>query len=142
MKTTVTVTAKFTAAHRLAGKNIPCEALHGHYYELDFTFASKKLNGGMVVEFEEAERRVQKWVDENWNHTAILAADDKELGEAISKITKQKIFYYKGIPTSENLAAYLLKEVAPKLFKGTNAKCVRVDWKEFSRSFYSCSVEL
>ncbi len=142
MKTTVTVKVKFTAAHRLAGKDIPCEALHGHYYEVSFTFAADKLEGGMIVEFEDAEARLQNWFAANWDHNVILSDSDKELGEAIAKITGQKIFYYEGCPTAENLAAYLLNQVAPKLFADTNGKCVRVKLDEYSKGLYSCTVEL
>ena len=142
MKTTCTVKVKFTAAHRLAGKDIPCEALHGHYYEVSFTFAAERLEGDMIVEFEDAERRLQSWFSDNWDHNVILSDADKELGDAISKITKQKVFYYTGCPTAENLAGYLLNVVAPKLFADTNGKCVKVRLDEYSKGLYSCEVEL
>lgn len=142
MRTTCSVTVKFTGAHRLAGTGIPCEGLHGHFFEATFTFAASKLEGGMIVEFEEAERRLKKWIDENWDHNIILSDADKELGEAIAKFTKQKIFYYKGLPTAENLAAYLINDVCPKLFADTNGKCVKVELQEYSKSQYRATVEL
>ena len=140
MKTTCTISINFTGAHRLRGSNIPCEALHGHFYRVDFTFAAEKLIDGMVIEFEETERVLQKWFNDNWDHNIILSNSDKELGEAISNITKQKIFYIEGSPTAENLAELLIKDICPKLFDGSNAKCIRIHMQETSK--YSCTVEV
>jgi 6-pyruvoyltetrahydropterin/6-carboxytetrahydropterin synthase len=142
MTTSVTIKAYFNAAHRLVHGNMLCVALHGHSYVAEFTFTADKLSEGIIVEFEDAEKRLQSWFNDNWDHNLILSDSDKELGEAISKITKQKVFYYQGLPTLENLTAYLLHNVAPKLFADTNGKCTRVKLIEFSKSEYSCTVEL
>ena len=33
------------------------------------------------------------WINENFDHTTILSIEDKKLGDAIEKETKQKIYY-------------------------------------------------
>ena len=140
MKTTCTVSVNFTGAHRLSGSNIPCEALHGHFYRVDFTFSADKLENGMIIEFEQTERTLNKWMQENWDHNIILDESDKVLGDAITAVTQQKVFYIKGSPTAENLAQYLISQVCPKLFAGSNAKCTKIHMQETAK--YSCTVEL
>ena len=130
MVTTCTVSVNFTGAHRLLAVDIPCQALHGHFYRVDFTFESARLNDGMVIEFDSAKHKIQKWFTENWDHNIILHKSDKKLGAAISKITKQKIFYLDFNPTAENLGEYLIKIVCPKLFNGSNARCVKIHMQE------------
>ena len=141
MKTTCSVSVTFTGAHRLVGVDIPCQALHGHFYRVDFTFESENLDSnGMVIEFESTRNKFRKWFDENWDHNIILHESDKELGEGISKITKQRIFYLPVNPTAENLGQYLMKEVCPKLLGGSGAKCSRLHMQEtveFSATIYS-----
>lgn len=140
MKTTCTVTIPFTGAHRLLSVDIPCQALHGHFYQVDFTFESNELVDGMVIEFDSARKKIIDWFAENWDHNIILHESDKELGEGISKITKQKIFYLPFNPTAENLGQYLMNEVCPKLFAGDPAKCVRIHMQETPE--YSATIEL
>ncbi len=131
MKTTVTVSVNFSGAHRLVGVNSVCGNLHGYFYCAEFTFIADKLNKtGMIIEFESAKQKLKKWLDENWDHTVILHKSDKKLGEAIAKITGQKIFYLDVNPTTENKAEYLIKTVCPKLFKTSGAKCVKVHLQE------------
>ena len=140
MKTTCSVTVDFTGAHRLVGLDIPCSALHGHYYKATFTFESKNLNDGMVIEFENTEAKIRKWFTDNWDHNIILHKSDKKLGEAISKITKQKIFYVSFNPTAENLGQYLISEVCPKLFAKSGAVCTQIHMQETPK--YSATVKL
>ncbi len=131
MKTTCTVSVSFTGAHRLVAVDIPCQALHGHFYRVDLTFESEKLDdGGMVIEFDSAKQKIQKWFADNWDHNIILHKSDKELGEAISRITGQKIFYLDFNPTAENLGQYLMNVVCPELYKGTGARVSRIHMQE------------
>lgn len=140
-KLSCTVAVDFTGAHRLVGLDIPCQALHGHYYKVSFTFEAEGLDGdGMVIEFDSAKQKIRNWFDENWDHNIILHDSDKELGEAVSNITKQKIFYVSFNPTAENLGSYLLNEICPKIFAGEVAKCVRIHMQETPE--YSATVSL
>lgn len=140
MKTTCTVSVPFTGAHRLVGLDIPCQALHGHFYRVDFTFTAEKLDQGMVVEFDSARQKITDWFAQNWDHNIILHESDKELGEGIAKITKQKIYYLPFNPTAENLGEYLIKEVCPALFKNSGAVCTKIHMQETPE--YSATVEL
>ena len=123
----ITRRIEFDAAHRVMGHEGKCKHLHGHRYALEATFAARALDDiGRVVDFAVIKELLGAWVDENWDHTAILFDKDKPLGKAISAITKQKIFYLPTNPTAENMAEYLLQHICPKLFGKLPIECVRV----------------
>jgi 6-pyruvoyltetrahydropterin/6-carboxytetrahydropterin synthase len=51
---------------------------------------------------------------------------DKILGENISQITQQKIYYLPYNPTAENIAKYLFENICPKLFSNYPIKCYQI----------------
>ena len=55
-----------------------------------------------------------------------LNEKDKNLGENISKITGQKIYYMAENPTAENIAKHLLQDICPQLFVNYPIKCVGI----------------
>jgi 6-pyruvoyl-tetrahydropterin synthase len=126
MKTTCTIKIAFDAAKRLMGFSGACNQLHGYHHVLEAQFAPKGKTGNIVMDFVEIEKILGEWIVTNWDHTVILNAKDKKLGEAISAITKQTIFYLKVDPSAEALAEYLLKTTCPALFKKYNVNCVSV----------------
>ena len=102
----------FDSAHRIIGHSGNCKMLHGHRYTLEATFESDELNNlGMVIDFSIIKQKLTKWLNTNWDHNAILSIIDKDLGDKISKITGQTIFYLKVNPTAENMAYFLLHKV-------------------------------
>jgi 6-pyruvoyltetrahydropterin/6-carboxytetrahydropterin synthase len=117
----------FDAAHRVIGHAGQCKMLHGHRYTIEAKFESSKLNDfGMVIDFGNIKALLKKWVDQNWDHNTILHIDDKEMGAGIEKTTGQKVFYMSTNPTAENMAAFLIQEVCPKLFADDEAVCVEI----------------
>ena len=124
---TCTRRLEFDAAHRVMGHEGKCRNIHGHRYALEASFAAKKLDDlGRVVDFGVIKEKLGAWIDENWDHTAVLYDKDKPLGKAISEITGQKIFYLPSNPTAENMAEYILHTVCPKLFAKMPIECVGV----------------
>ncbi len=102
------VRVEFDAAHRVMGHSGKCIYLHGHRYVLEVTAKSSKLDElGMVVDFGFLKANIKKWIDENFDHTAILFIEDQLLGSTISSFTNQKIYYLPYNPTAENIAFYL-----------------------------------
>lgn len=98
---TIRVEKTFSAAHRVTGPGGKCEELHGHTYRVEVAIAAKKLDRhGMVVDFAEVRERL-----------AGILPDHKYLND-----------YYEFVPTAENLARHLHKELA-EFFPVT---CVRV----------------
>jgi 6-pyruvoyltetrahydropterin/6-carboxytetrahydropterin synthase len=72
MKTTITVSATFAAAHRLPDHQGKCFRLHGHTYGLEVTVAgTPQASGpaaGMVMDFADLRSRVNELVVERLDH--------------------------------------------------------------------------
>lgn len=118
---------EFDAAHRIINHESKCKMLHGHRYVLEASFEADRLdNLGRVIDFGVIYEVLGSWINENFDHNTILSIDDKILGDEISKITGQKIYYIKENPTAENIALYLFKEICPKIFAGKNVSCTKI----------------
>lgn len=140
MSTRLTCTRRleFDAAHRVVNHESKCKHLHGHRYVVEATFHAPGLDPlGRVVDFGVIKEKLGKWLDDNWDHTAVLWEQDRALGDAIAQQTKQTIYYLPYNPTAENMAAYLLEKVCPGLFKGDALVCERI----LIRETPNCHVE-
>jgi 6-pyruvoyltetrahydropterin/6-carboxytetrahydropterin synthase len=113
----------FDAAHRIINHESKCKMLHGHRYVLEVTFGAPKLDSlGRVIDFGVIKDILKNWIDENFDHNTILSIQDKKLGDEISKITGQKIYYINENPTAENIGDYLAKKIIPQLFINEEVK--------------------
>lgn len=67
----------FCYGHRLLNYRGKCRHLHGHNGKVEIALSSELLDKrGMVRDFEEIKRIVQKWIYENLDHKMILCKDD------------------------------------------------------------------
>lgn len=124
---TCTRRIEFDAAHRLINHEGKCRMFHGHRYVVEVTFGADNLdNVGRVIDFGNVKEILGQWIEENFDHNAILNAKDKELGDFVSKKTGQKIYYLEENPTVENIAKHLFYDVAPQLFAGFDAKIIKI----------------
>lgn len=118
---------EFDAAHRVMKHESKCKMLHGHRYVLEAKFEASKLDDlGRVIDFGVIKEILGKWVDDNLDHNTILFEKDRELGDKITAITNQKIYYMKSNPTAENIAKHILDDICPVLFKDSDVKCVGI----------------
>lgn len=118
---------EFDAAHRVFEHEGKCKNLHGHRYVIEASFTANGLDAlGRVVDFGVIRELLGKWIDDNWDHNTILFECDKTLGKSITAITGQNIFYLPTNPTAENMAAYLLEEICPKIFANLGVHCVAI----------------
>ncbi len=131
---TVTIKISFDAAKRLMEYKGKCTNLHGYHHVIEATFSNKSAKGAIVADFHDLRKKLGGWVEKNWDHNAILNHRDKKLGDAISKITDQKIYYIDSDPTAENLAEYLKDKICPKLFSG-GIKCTKIRLYDNPESF-------
>ena len=116
----------FCAAHRLLGHTGPCADLHGHNYTVEITAAGPVDAEGRVVDFAEIKHRIGRWLRENWDHAFI-----HNWADPLAATVPGKKFAFRGNPTAENMAAFLLDVVAPAflrpaLLRGVNITHVRV----------------
>lgn len=108
---------EFDAAHRIVGHNHKCKYIHGHRFVLDITFESFALNDiGMVIDFALVKSTLNKWINDNLDHTLILNELDQSIGDIIEAHTGQKIYYLDSNPTAENIALHIKQVIIPQLF--------------------------
>lgn len=121
---TVTIRIGFDAAKRLMQYDGKCANLHGYHHVVEASFTAESEENGIIADFYDLKKKLGGWIEKNWDHNTILNKADKKLGEAISLITVQKIYYIDGEPTVENLAAHLKEEICPKILP--DVKCVKL----------------
>jgi 6-pyruvoyltetrahydropterin/6-carboxytetrahydropterin synthase len=119
----ITKEFRFEAAHALQGYDGPCKSIHGHSYKLSVTIIGEPVpdagspRKGMVLDFGELNRIINKSVIDPFDHSFILNSDYpvedfNRSGEAFSNVI---LVGYQ--PTSENLLidfAGRIKDLLPQ----------------------------
>ena len=127
---------EFDSAHRLINHEGKCRMFHGQRYVIEASFTAKKLDElGRVIDFGIIREVLGSWIDEHFDHNAILSIADQKLGDEIVKITNQKIYYLPNNPTAENIASHLLYEICPKIFANHQVECVAIKLYETPNCF-------
>jgi 6-pyruvoyltetrahydropterin/6-carboxytetrahydropterin synthase len=73
----VTKTIQVCYGHRLLNYAGKCRHLHGHNGKVEIELSSERLDRrGMVRDFEEIKRTLQRWIDTTLDHTMLLRKDD------------------------------------------------------------------
>jgi 6-pyruvoyltetrahydropterin/6-carboxytetrahydropterin synthase len=116
MKMTIMRRIKFCAGHRLHQHGGKCEFFHGHNYIADFYVSAENVDEvGRVIDFSDLKRVFKGWIDENWDHSFLVSAEDSNGQNALKQIVPCRYFVLPYNPTAENMARYLLTVVAPQL---------------------------
>ena len=106
----ISVEKTIAAAHRLFDYHGPCEALHGHNYRIQVTYAGTELDSyGMLVDFTEVKKVF---------HAVLETIDHTYLNElpAFANLS----------PSAENIAAYVYQELKRSPFPRANLLSVAV----------------
>lgn len=114
----------FSAGHRipgLAGPGAKCTNLHGHTFEVEWTFATSALDAS-TFEFADAKAKLRHWVDTYLDHGYLVAPGDDVLGEFLCD-NGFKHYVVAPVPTTEAIATLLLN-TANTL--GIKAQCTQV----------------
>lgn len=145
MQITVMRQVKFCAGHRLAGHEGKCVNLHGHNYIAQFFVTGSEVDScGRVVDFSVINRLFKGWIDEHWDHGMLIWKDDTEAIDALKQLKQQRLYVMPYNPTAENMATYLLTEVAPQLvteIEGYDVYVSKVIVWETENSFAEVSVQ-
>lgn len=125
---TCTRRIQFCAGHRVVGHENKCANIHGHNYVAFITAEAPRLDGiGRIIDFSVLKEKVGGWIDKNWDHTFIASPDeDQMILDAISYINNKEIFNLPYNPTAENMAKYLLEEIAPQVLQGTGVAVIEI----------------
>ena len=99
----VTREIAFCYGHRLLNYDGKCRHLHGHNGRAVITLEGPGLDRrGMLVDFGDIKRHVQRWIDENLDHNMLLCRDDPLL--PILRERGERVFVMEQNPTAENIA--------------------------------------
>ncbi len=88
-----------------------CQHLHGHNGRAVITLEGGQLDAnGILVDFGEIKRTVQRWIDDNLDHTMLLCGDDPLL--PLLRERGERVFEMKWNPTAENIARLIFDQAA------------------------------
>lgn len=111
--------------HRVVNHESKCRHLHGHNYR--FHFAIEALEGldelGRVLDFSVIKGTLCQWLEEHWDHKFLLFEEDPYL-PTLQELSPESIVVVPFNPTAENIAHYMLMEVAPTLLKPLGCQLV------------------
>ncbi len=99
----VTREIDFCYGHRLLNYEGKCRFLHGHNGRAVITLEAEQLDHrGMLVDFSDIKRHIQRWIDETLDHTMLLCQHDP-LIPALEKAGERYLMMDEN-PTAENIA--------------------------------------
>lgn len=85
MATSVTRSFTFEAAHQLPWHDGKCRNLHGHSYRLEVTVSGPVGEQGIVVDFAEIRRAVEREILARYDHTYLNELLDNPTAELIAE---------------------------------------------------------
>lgn len=136
MKTTAIRYHDFTMGHTVTNHESGCRHLHGHNYRIHFEIKADLDELGRVLDFSVMKKLLCDWIENTWDHKFLIWKDDPRLN-ALLEIDEESFNVVPFNPTAENIAAYFLNEVAPKLLP-ENVELISVKLEETRK----CSVKV
>ena len=107
----VTRQIEFCYGHRLLNYEGKCRHLHGHNGRAVIALEAGSLDDrGMLVDFGDIKRTVQRWIDENLDHNMLLRRDDPIL--PVLQAQGERVFVMEVNPTAENIARLIFERTA------------------------------
>lgn len=113
-----------SCGHRVHGHEGKCAHLHGHNYRFHFTITGELDNIGRVLDFSVIKERLCEWLEENYDHKCLIWENDPLL-QALKDIDPEGIVTVSYNPTAENIAKFMVEDVAPVALDGTGAKLIK-----------------
>jgi 6-pyruvoyltetrahydropterin/6-carboxytetrahydropterin synthase len=105
----VTREIEFCYGHRLLNYDGKCRHLHGHNGRAVITLEGARLDDrGMLIDFGEIKQKIQRWIDENLDHTMLLSAADPLL--PVLRDRGERVYIMDGNPTAENIARLIFNK--------------------------------
>jgi 6-pyruvoyltetrahydropterin/6-carboxytetrahydropterin synthase len=111
MTTTIAKEFRWEMAHRLASHNGLCRNLHGHSYRLVVELEAALNPDGMVMDFYDVKSIVTPLV-ERLDHAFLCDRSDTVMVDFLEQ-QQFKTAYMDAPTTTENLAVWILRELAP-----------------------------
>jgi len=129
----ITREIEFCYGHRLLNYDGKCRHLHGHNGKAVVVLQAPSLDRcGMLVDFGEIKRHVQRWIDENLDHNLLLCREDPLLPLLVER--GERVFVMDTNPTAENIARLIYEQA-----KSSGLPVVEVTLWETENCFASYS---
>lgn len=105
----VTRQIEFCYGHRLLDYDGKCRHLHGHNGLAVVTLEGPTLDArGMLVDFGDIKRTLQRWIDDELDHNMLLRRDDPLL--PLLQERGERVFVMEQNPTAENIARLIFDQ--------------------------------
>jgi 6-pyruvoyl tetrahydropterin synthase/QueD family protein len=117
----ITKEFRFEAAHALWEYDGPCRNIHGHSYILYVTVKGKPISEscnpkqGMVLDFSDLKKIVQRNVIEPFDHTLMVNGNTPHKNLAVDQPLVGKVVAVPYQPTCENMIADFAARIAADL---------------------------
>jgi 6-pyruvoyltetrahydropterin/6-carboxytetrahydropterin synthase len=85
MRTSVTRTFTFEAAHQLPWHTGACRELHGHGYRLEVTVTGRLTDDGIVIDFADLGALVEREIVDRYDHKYLNDVLDNPTAELIAQ---------------------------------------------------------
>lgn len=146
------------AGHRVVGHESKCRHLHGHNYVFHFHVEPTMQDQvddneldtvGRVIDFSVVKSTLCEWLETNWDHRFLHWEQDKLMTGISSLIedsnrpgfieAKDEIHFFDSLvslpfnPTAENLAAYMVEVIGPRLLDEHGVELVKCTIEETSK---------
>lgn len=128
-KITATRYHDFSAGHRVHGHEGKCAHLHGHNYRVHFTVEGHLDALGRVIDFSAIKDRLCNWLEANWDHKMLIGEEDP-MRRVLEGTDPGGVVIVPFNPTAENMANYLLTQIAPMQLEGTGVALIHVSVEE------------
>lgn len=104
----VTRQIDFCYGHRLLDYDGKCRYLHGHNGRAVIVLEAESLDHrGMLVDFTDIKRHVQRWIDDHLDHNMLLRRDDPIVPVLVER--GERVFLMDENPTAENIARLIYR---------------------------------
>lgn len=142
----VTKQFKFDAAHRLRYHDGLCKNIHGHTYKVEVSIRDVvDEETGMVIDFKDLKKIVNREVIDKFDHSIVLNKDDSFYSRLVS--LSENIPYHFRInvmenePTAENMARLFFETIQKKFSSCSLLKqeLLAVTVWETDTSYATCS---
>ncbi len=99
----------FDMAHRLSFHEGKCRNLHGHSYRLEVTLGGEPDANGMIIDFNEMKRIVNREVIDILDHATVIYENDLLLMKSFPRELHHVVFPYEA--TAENLCRWIYERL-------------------------------
>jgi 6-pyruvoyltetrahydropterin/6-carboxytetrahydropterin synthase len=117
-----------SCGHKVYGHESKCAYLHGHNYRIHFEIQGNIDSIGRVLDFSVIKKKLCNWLEENFDHRFLVYENDPDALKL--QAIDATVFILNFNPTAENIAKYLVEEIAPIQLKGTGCKLIKCEVEE------------